>query len=122
MTDSGTESLFSDFNRRAQDAATRFARTVGILRYAAENPPNDAERWLAGYAAETLLWKVLTDAISLVHVLNDDSDAGEIQLHARALHEALRARRLAAKMENVTGRTPEEAEAFLTKARELRGG
>lgn len=115
-----TESLFSDFNRRSQDAATRFSRATSLLTYAADNSPNDAERWLAGYAAENLLWKVLWDARALIDVLNDDSDAHEIQLHVRALHEMLRARRLASKLENVEGRTPDEAKAFLAKAQELR--
>lgn len=111
---------FSDVRRRALDSATRFGRAVALLRAQAEHAPNESERWLAGYEADALLWKVLGDARDLIDVLNDDSDAEEATLQARALYEALRARRLARKLENITGRTPEEAEAFRAKARELR--
>lgn len=111
--------LFEASRRRAHDAATRFSRAVGLLRAQAEL---ERERWLAGYEAETLLWKVLGDARDLVPVLNDDSDAAEAERAARALFEALKARRLALRLENVTGRTPEEAEMFRAKAEELRGG
>lgn len=56
----------------------------------------------------------------LVDALNDDADAfGDVERDARALYESLRARRIAAKLANVEGRTPEEAAAFLAKAEEL---
>jgi hypothetical protein len=117
----GAAGVSADVRRRALDAATRFGTAVVLLRHQAEHARNESERWLAGYEAEALLWKVLSDARLLVDVLNDeDSSDDEVQRQARALYEALRARRLARKLEQVEGRTPEEAAAFKEKARELR--
>lgn len=107
--------------RRAKDAATRVDRAVSFLRYEASEARHGSERrWLIGYEAENLLWNVLRDAHSLVDLLNDDrGDAAEQA--AKSVYEALRARRLAAKLDAAEGRTPEETEAFQAKARELRG-
>lgn len=106
--------------RRAHDATTRFNRAVLYLAYEAGEARDGSERrWLVGYEANTMLWKALADARMLAGLLNDD--AGDDAEHAaKVLYETLRARRLAAKLENVEGRTPEEAEAFRAKAREIR--
>lgn len=106
--------------RRARDAATRFYGAVESLRYGHSETGNPERRWLYGYLAAELLRKVLSDAESLVGLLNDDA-GDEAERAARAVHDALRARRLAAKLANVEGRTPEEAAAFLAKADALRG-
>lgn len=115
------ETMSADMRRRALDAATRFRRAVTLLRYNAVNARNESERWLAGYEAETLLSKMLWEARDLVDVLNDDA-SDEAERYARAVCEALRARRLVLKLENVSGRTLEEAELFKRKAKELRDG
>lgn len=106
--------------RRAHDASTRFNRAVLFLMWeAGKARPGSERRWLIGYEADILLSKALDDAESLVGLLNDDaSDDGERT--ARRLHVALRARRLALKLDQTEGRTAEEAEAFATKARKLR--
>lgn len=110
-----------DVHRKALDAATRFKRAAILLHYHAENAPNESARWLMGYEAEALLASVLSEAELLVDVLNEeDSAEDEVQRHARALYEMLKARSLARKLELIEGRTPEEAEAFLAKAQELR--
>lgn len=114
------DSLFSSLHRRVNDAATRYTRTVSLLLHARHKATSSEIEWLVGYEAETLLRKVLYDADSLVGLLNDD--AGEdIERHAEMIFKTLRARRIAAKLEQVEGRMPEEAEAFQAKARELRG-
>lgn len=108
--------------RRAKDATTRFNAAVLFLAHNADMArPNSERRWVVGYEANTLLCKVLGDAQMLITLLNDDAgdDAEEA---AKTLYGALRARRIAAKLDNVEGRTPEEAEAFLAKAKELRRG
>ena len=105
--------------KRAADAATRIERAVAVLRHEAESATNDSARWLVGYDAATLLWRVLLDLRSLVDLLSDEVGF-DSEPQARALYETLRARRLAAKLEQVEGRTPEEAAAFLAKASELR--
>lgn len=114
-------SSLRDALRRAKDAATRVDRAATFLRHeASEATPNSERRWLIGYEAENLLWNVLRDAHSLVDLLNDDQGDGA-EAAAKTVYEALRARRLAAKLDDVEGRTPEEAAAFQAKARELRG-
>lgn len=106
--------------RRVKDATTRFNRAVLYLAHEADQgSPASERRWLVGYEANAMLWKTLADARMLVGLLNDDVD-GEAEYAAKALYDLLKARRVAAKLENVEGRTPEEAEAFLAKARELR--
>ena len=116
----GRESLHSSL-RRAKDASTRFNRAVLFLAHEADmGQPHSERRWLIGYEANTLLWKTLADARMLVGLLNDDVD-DEAEHAAKTLYEALRARRLAAKLEQVEGRTDAEAETFQAKARELRG-
>jgi hypothetical protein len=104
-------------SQRANDARTRFDRTVQILRHEHENATTDEARWLYGYLAEELLWNVLWDAKSLLSILNPDSERIEYtEQHAKNLASGLRAHRLAAKLADTTGRTPEEAEAFEAKA------
>jgi len=106
--------------RRARDARTRFARVAMSFSSEAKHPANESIRWLLGDAANDLLWLVLSDAEMLVDVLNDDA-AEKSERYARDLYLALRARRLAAQLAEVEGRTPEEAQAFRDKSRELRG-
>lgn len=106
---------------RAKDAATRFDRAVASLRYeASEAKPDGERRWLVGYEAGHLLRSVLSNSELLVDLLNADG-GDEAEAAAKAVYETLRARRIAAKLEAVEGRTPEEAELFRAKARELRG-
>jgi hypothetical protein len=93
-----------------------------MVRSRADNPANESERWLAGYEAEAMLERVLWEAETLVGALNDDTEAEDALRHARTLYEALKARRLAGKLANVEGRTPEEAETFRAKARALKAG
>jgi hypothetical protein len=111
-------------SRRTQDAATRFVRAANLLRHQAESAPNDDARWLAGAEAGDLLWRVLFEADILVPILNhDETDNGEdLERFAKRLHAALRNHRLAASMDNVTGRTAEEAETFRNRAQQLRNG
>lgn len=116
----GATTALSAVVRRAHDAATRLNHAVLFLMFEArKGSPNSERRWLVGYEAETLLSKALSDAEALVPLLN--ADAGDEAEHtAKRLYDALRARRLAAKLDQVEGRTPEEAEAFKAKARKLR--
>lgn len=106
--------------RRAKDAGTRFNRAVLFLMYEADKGTPRGERpWLIGYHSGLLLEQVMGDAKSLVPLLNKES-VEDCERVAKTVYEALRARRLASKLEQVEGRTPEEAAAFQEKARRLR--
>lgn len=106
-------------DRRARDAATRFERAVNALQALSEHDGERA-RWLAGYCARELLTKTLFVADTLVGLIPDDLDISDARRYADALRQAMRSRELAAKLANVNGRTPAEAEAFLAKAEALR--
>jgi hypothetical protein len=84
-----------------------------------------SDSWTNGYATEQLLVVILEEANDLVGLLNDDDfneyDRDRISRAARDLHVKLRSRALAAKLENVEGRTVEEAVVYRAKAAELRG-
>jgi hypothetical protein len=109
--------------RRRRDASTRFKRCVEILRWMKVRADVKQHRWLIGYEAEQLLADVLSYADELVYLLNtEDSSGYDIERDARELAARLRNRRLALHLENVTGRTAEEAAAFRLKAAELRDG
>ena len=105
--------------RRCHDAATRVNMATLFLMHEARDRPSREQRWLIGYEADLLLQKILADAESLAGLLNDDA-SDEAEYAAKAIYGALKARRLAAALENVVGRTAEEAEAFKAKAKHLR--
>lgn len=106
-------------------ARTYVRKAVARLRYDHEHPATFADgsstRWLTGYDAEALMRGTLDEIDMLVPLLNDDMEffTEELERKARDLARSLWAHRLAAKMADVRGRTPEEAEAFAAKVREL---
>jgi hypothetical protein len=77
-------------------------------------------RWAVGYYADRLLYASLLNAQALAAVVPDEMVDGALE-QARALADQLNRRRLAAKLEQVSGRDGPEADAFLAKASEFRG-
>jgi len=100
------------FSQRSSRAQNSLKRAVGALLGADES-------WLRGYEAERLLWTMLFESESLVGLLHDDAELGDLRKFTDDLARALRHRQLGLKMANTEGRTPEEAEAFLSKAQEF---
>lgn len=122
MTDprSAARERLSAILRRAKDAGTRFQHAVQFLMYEArQGSPHSERRWLVGYHSGLLLEQVMGDAECLIPLVNEEQ-VEDCERVARTVYEALRARRLASKLEQVEGRTPEEAAAFQEKARRLR--
>jgi hypothetical protein len=110
----------SDGQRRARDARSRFQRAVYTLQ-------DEAEKGVfgIGWEAEHLLNGVLGEAPLLARLLDEGDELDEWRIpdllaQVEELKKALRDRALALKLEQVNGRTPEEAEAFQAKAQELR--
>lgn len=101
-------------------AKTWFGKAVRKLEREGERARDRQEaRWLVGYEAERLLSSALWEATSLVPLLNDEQ-VEDVLHRSRELTTLLRNRVLVAKLENVDGRTEEEAAAFRAKAASLR--
>jgi hypothetical protein len=111
--------MLPQIGRWSATSRTWLAKTVALLRAAHEEARADEARWVVGYHAGQLLYAVVSEAESLLPLLNDE-DLDEALRRVGVFADALRDRELALKLENVAGRTPEEAEAFLAKAAELR--
>jgi hypothetical protein len=108
-----------DIPRWVRLATTWVAKATAALDERRAGSSSEERKWAVGFYAEQLLAGVLDDAERLAKMVNDDS-LGEVAPAAAALAARLRARRLAFKLENVEGRTPEEAQAFRARAEELR--
>lgn len=104
---------------RWSTTAATWVRKATSLMYSHYDPAvTEEERWAVGYYAARLLDDVLDDAWTLAEMVPDDM-VEEIARRAEGVAKQMRSRRLAAKLRNVEGRTPEEAEAFLARASEL---
>lgn len=100
-------------------AATRIRSAAVRIEHAAASDTAAEGRWLAGYEAAELFRAALDAAERLALVVNDD-DVDEVLERTLSVAKYLRGRRLASKLDQVDGRTPEEAAAFRRKAEELR--
>jgi hypothetical protein len=105
--------------RWSTTAATWLQKATALLSSNAAAARDADQRWLVGYDAEQLLRQLLWRADELVGLLPDDL-LDDVLRDARALTERLRAQRLASKLENVEGRTVEEAAMFTERAAQLR--
>lgn len=110
---------FAKLSRWRSTAQTWFEKVALRLSAHGEQARTADERWLVGYEATRLLESVLGDAQFLVCLLDDDQ-IEDVERKAKSLAALLRARRLAGKLENVEGRTPEEAATFTAAAARLR--
>lgn len=112
--------------RRWRLTASTWNRKATALLMKFGDHPNEDVRAVLGWEAGRLVTVMLDEAESLVRLLNDEEYTEEVD---RALSQLVttmsaqrgrgRRRRLAAKLGDTAGRTPEEAEAFTAKAREL---
>ena len=110
----------------ARDAETRLMRVTYRLRAQTEHE-NENVRFMAQYDAMRLLPDVLEHAAMLASLLDDEvvdeydrSRLLESCAEITGAINAIRKLALASKLEQVEGRTPEEAKAFKRKAAELR--
>jgi hypothetical protein len=103
-------------------AGTWFEKVAVSLRRQYDKTASTSTRHLLAEEAARLLVNVLSHAQRLVAMLQEDTmhTFSDVEREAQALVKVLRNERLAAKMENMTGRTEEEAAAFRAKAAELR--
>lgn len=108
------------------DRMTKWRRTAQtwVAKASAElvshvDEPDENVRRVVGYEAESLLAALLYESDALVRLL-DPEDVETIERSAKALAASCRARRLAGKLGQVEGRTPDEASAFLAAAGRLR--
>lgn len=112
----------TDALRECKTALSWFMRAVRALHAVTEDSGLTAlgidASWLMGHEAERLIGTTLDHAEFLIPLL-DEQQIADAEQNARAFLSALRRARLAAKLSNTTGRTPEEAAAFAAKAREL---
>jgi hypothetical protein len=100
--------------------ATWFKKSSALLQRMSQGVANDEARWLVGYETEQMLTAILSEAEVLVPLLVEEDLVVPVEVEARKLAEALRRHRVAMKLEQTQGRTPEEAEAFRRKAADLR--
>lgn len=114
-----TREEYDTTQRWGQTAATWLEKATVRLQYVHELSTGDV-RWSIGYHAEKLLHACLLNAGRLATLIPDDlvDDALE---QVGAVTDVLKRRRLAAKLEQVAGRTGPEADAFRAKATALRG-
>jgi len=99
--------------------ATYVAKAVSMIRRDAEGP-SEPLRELTVYEARDFTWRVISEIEQLADLIPLDGYEDEwIERDARRLADRIRSRRLAAKLSNVEGRTPEEAAAFRDKAERL---
>lgn len=104
-------------------AGTWFEKVAVSLRWQYDKTESTSTRHLLAEEAARLLVHVLSDAQRLVPMLSDEHTMhtfSDVEREAQALVKVLRNERVAAKMEDMTGRTEEEAAAFRAKAAELR--
>lgn len=110
-------------NRWRETAQTWLRKAVAIMQNEHADP--------SGYWRMSLLYHVLDSAESLAQMLPDDKTdtfefefalayAEKIVAHLHSLKATAKRDALIAKLEQVTGRTPEEAAEFQRKAAELR--
>lgn len=107
-------------SRWRSTAVTWVRKTTALLAAQGRAASSTTERWLVGYEASQLLEAVLSEAETLAGLLVEEHHAEDAERRARDLAALLRRSRLAGKLSNVEGRTPEEASAFLEKAEALR--
>lgn len=106
---------------RWRSTATTWTRkTTALLLREHENARNADEAWLAGYDAAQFVSDLVDAADELVRIIPADHQLADVEQAAKALHASLRHHRLAAALDDPSGRTPEEAETFRAKAAELR--
>lgn len=125
-----TSEDLDDLMRWLHTADTWFLKASHKLKGLHEADPRPEPRWLLGYEGSRFLFGILNEAVTTMpSVLEsaEDEHIAEVLGAARSLVAALEERersgrrsRLATKLEDVAGRTPEEAAAFLAKAAELR--
>lgn len=103
-------------------ASTWFTKVSHTLRALHDATASQSTKHLLGDEAGRVVVNVLRDSLRLVPLLRDDTiyDFDWVERELEALTLALRNERKARKLENVEGRTPEEARAFLDKAANLR--
>lgn len=109
-----------DYARRARwqaTAQTWLAKAVARTRGDASEAQGEV-RWAIGYLSLSLFNATVEAASDLASVLNEE-DLEQAARDTQDLAKRLRDRALAVKLGRVEGRTPEEAEAFTRKAREL---
>lgn len=104
-------------------ARTWFSKASHSLRHLHDETDSNVTRSLVGDEAGRLLVDVLGDARRLVPLLTDEAiyTFEMVEREAQGLVRLLRNERLASKMENTNGRSPEEAAMFRAKVAELRG-
>lgn len=100
-------------------ATTWVSKTVALMLNA--GPRNKEEAWLIGYDAAQFMRDAISDLRLLVPLLTEDQ-VDDVERESKELLAYVRSHRIAGKLSNVDGRTPEEARAFLRKADDLRGG
>lgn len=115
-------------NREEYQGARRWALTAATWAEGATVRLEDAHgrtdgerRWAIGYHAERLLHALLLNAGRLAPLIPDDLVEDALE-QARGVADQLNRRRLAAKLEQVAGRTGPEADAYREKAARLRDG
>jgi hypothetical protein len=104
--------------RRGKTAATWAKKAAGSFAYMIENAQSDGQRNALGYFASRLLDAILDEAETLAGVVPSEYTEEALR-SAEAVVKRLKQRRLAVKLADTTGRTPQEAEAFAAKAVEL---
>lgn len=113
---------------RYRDAATRIRLSAYHLHaFAGAKPTHE---YLAADVALDLLDSIVESAEVLVSLLDPlrlpkyecvhDDRLADLERDAKALARALRDGRIASKLADVEGRTPEERELFLNRSQELR--
>jgi hypothetical protein len=100
-------------------ATTWLEKAVAILRSNAASA-SDEVRWLVGHDAGRLFLAATEQANALAGLLNGE-DLERAEREAQQLARRLRRARVAGHLDNVEGRTLEEATAFAAKAATLRG-
>lgn len=107
--------------RRGKTARTWAKKATASFVYAIENARNEGQRNALGYFAGCLLDGLLDEAEVLADAVPAEYTEEALRT-AEAVVKRLKHRRLAVRLADTTGRTPEEADAFAAKAAELAAG
>lgn len=105
-------------DRTRRTAATWVRKAAASITWCAERATNAEQRWLIGYEAEQLLCTALDEFEALVSLLDADQVA-EVEERLKRFDAKLGRQRRLFKLQNVEGRSPEEAALFRAKAVEL---
>jgi hypothetical protein len=104
--------------RWRRTATTYFQKAAATIKWLCDHS-NENVRAVGQWEAAELLQRMLSEAQLLTPYLGDEAE--ETEQAAKDLVARIRAHRLAGKLEQTDGRTPEEAAAFRERAAELRG-